>query len=378
MSCKPRPAAACIVVILLALTASLAGCDVRYLAHTGYEEAYLLWHRRPIAEVLQKPALAPAIRQRLETVLAVRKFAADNLGLRVGGAYRTVTTVNGNAVVWVVMAARRDSLTLYVWWFPIVGYVPYRGYFQRERAEAEAAAMESRGYDTLVRPAVAFSSLGFFNDPLLSNLLELNRVELAGVLIHELFHRTFFLSNDIMFDESSANWIGNRGAVDFFTQTEGANSADAASARDIYQSDMKFAAFLLQEEARLLRLYQSGLPRGTILRRRARIFDGIKRDYATLKPALSGMERFNLDKQALNNAVLLNYQLYFHALDNFGLLEQMHNGDTRATIRSIIALARSEPADPFHAIWKATLTAGLTAQEMAGRKPISRPAHEAP
>jgi predicted aminopeptidase len=341
----------------LTVATLLAGCDLRYFAHAAYEEGHLLCNRRPIAQVLQKPDLSPGVRQRLETVLAVRKFAADNLGLRVGGAYKTITAVDQNAVVWVVMAAPRDSLTPYLWWFPIVGDVPYKGYFDKARAEAEARSMEGHGYDTFVRPAIAFSSLGFFDDPLLSNLLELNRVELAGVLIHELFHRTFFLKSDVMFDESSANWIGNRGAVDFFTQTEGANSQDAVAARDIYDSDMKFAAFLLQQEARLRRLYQSGLPHDQMLRRRQIVFREINADYAKLKPLLSGLERFDLDQQPLNNAVLLNYMIYFHELDRFAALDRMHHGDTRATIQSIIELAQSEPDDPFHAIWQATLNA---------------------
>lgn len=344
-------------VLWLTIVFLFSGCDFCYFARAASEETHLLWNRRPIVQVLQKPDLSPAVRQRLETVLAVRKFAADDLGLRVGGAYKTVTSVDQNAVVWVVMAAPRDSLSPYLWWFPIVGYVPYRGYFNKARAEAEAREMEGQGYDTFVRPAIAFSSLGFFNDPVLSNLLELNRVELAGVLIHELFHRTFFLENDVMFDESSANWIGNRGAVDFFTKTEGANSRDAAAARDIYESDMKFAAFLLQQEARLLKLYHSGLPQEEILRRRVTVFAEIKADYARLKPLLSGLERFDLDQPQLNNAVLLNYMIYFHNLDHFAALERMHHGDTRATIQSIIELAQQEPGDPFHAIWQASLNA---------------------
>jgi predicted aminopeptidase len=346
--------------LLAALSLSIAfvfaGCDLRYFAHAAYEEGHLLLNRRPIVEALRKPGLSPTARQCLETALAVRKFAADDLGLRVGGAYETVTAVDQNAVVWVVMAAPRDSLSPYLWWFPIVGDVPYKGYFDKPRAEAEAQTMERRGYDTFIRPAIAFSSLGFFNDPLLSNLLELNRVELAGVLIHELFHRTFFLKSDVMFDESSANWIGDRGAVDFFTQTEGANSPDAIAARGIYQSDMIFAGFLLQQEARLIRLYQSGIPRDQILKRRLVIFREINADYGKLKPELSGLERFDLDKQRLNNAVLLDYLIYFHRLNYFATLERMNQGDTRETIQSIIKLAQSEPDDPFHAIWKATLS----------------------
>jgi predicted aminopeptidase len=333
------------------------GCDLSYYARAAYEEGRLLWNRRPIEQVLQKPDLSPTVRQRLQTVLAVREFAADHLALSVGGAYTTVTPVDQNAIVWVVMAAPRDSLTPYLWWFPVVGYVPYKGYFSKARAEAEARAMEQKGFDVFMRPAVAFSSLGFFNDPLLSNLLELNRVELAGVLIHELFHRTFFLKSDVMFDESSANWIGTRGAIDFFTEARGANSAEAVAARQIYDSDMKFAAFLLLQEARLRKLYQSGLPLDQLLRRRQAVFTQINADYARLKPLLSGLERFDLDEQPLNNAVLLNYMIYFHSFSHFAALERVYRGNTRATIQAIIELARSQPEDPFHALWKVTLNA---------------------
>ncbi len=93
--------------------------------------------------------------------------------------------------------------------------------------------MEANGYDTMVRPAVAFSSLGFFNDPLLSNLLRLDKVELAGVITHELFHRTYFLPRNVMFDESAANYVGRRGAVEFFKQTEGIRRPILCRARRI-------------------------------------------------------------------------------------------------------------------------------------------------
>lgn len=344
---------AALAPILGVMMIALAGCDVRYVAHAAWEEGRLLWNRKPITGVLTREDLPADERAKLETVLAVRKFAADRLGLNVGGAYETVTQIDQGAIVWVEMAAPRDSLTPYTWWFPIVGNVPYRGYFDEASARAEAAAMEARGFDTYVRSAVAFSSLGFFNDPLLSNLLALDRVELAGVIIHELFHRTFFLASDVMFDESAATWVGSRGAIDFFSATDGPNSASAAAAREVYESDMKFAAFLLQEQARLLALYSSGLPYNQILERRVKLFAEISWDYAKLKPTLSGLERFDLDQQTLNNAVLLNYLIYFHDMPNFAAIERAHHGDTRATIQAIIEAARSEPGDPFHAIWEA-------------------------
>jgi predicted aminopeptidase len=345
--------------MMMALCAAfaLSGCDFGYIARGAYEEARLLWNRKPISTELSDPAVTPEVRQKLETVLAVREFARDHLGLKTGGAYTTVAEVDRGAVVYVVMAAPRDSLEPYQWWFPIVGYVPYRGYFSQEQARAKADAMEAQGYDTLVRPAVAFSSLGFFNDPLLSNLLKLDRVELAGVITHELFHRTYFLPGNVIFDESAATWVGSRGAIEFFKASEGESSPDTAAARGVYESDLKFAAFLLQAEAKLLRIYGSGTPHDEMMKRRETAFEEIKRDYARLKPDLSGLERFDLDKEPLNNAVLLNYLIYFHDLDNFAALERVEGGNVPATIERIIELAKTHPDDPFYAIWEATRAA---------------------
>jgi len=335
----------------------LGGCYTGYLARAAYEGGRILWNRKPISDELANGDLSPEARAKLETALAVRKFAADELGLNVGGAYVTVAPVGQSAIVHVVMAAPRDSLHPYTWWFPIVGRVPYRGYFEAANAEAEAKSLEEQGLDTIVRPAVAFSSLGFFNDPLLSTMLKFDRVELAGILIHELFHRTYYLASDAMFDESAATYVGSAGAVAFFTATEGANSADAAAARGVLASDLSFADFLLQVQANLLTIYMSEQPIEQILQEREVAFAKIQADYARLEPSLSGLERFDLDKQPINNAVLVNYLIYFHDLNNFTALQKTNHGDLRATIAEIISLAKAHPEDPFYAIWQASLPA---------------------
>jgi predicted aminopeptidase len=332
----------------------LSGC---YIARAAYEEGRILWNRKPIDDVLARKDLSPDVRTKLETVLAVRKFAADQLGENVGGAYESIAPVDQNAVVYVVMAAPRDSLAPYTWWFPIVGRVPYRGYFDKRDALAEAASLEAQGLDTMVRPSVAFSSLGFFSDPLLTNLLKLDRVELAGVLIHELFHRTYYLASDAMFDESAANYVGSAGAVAFFAATDGESAPSTKAAREILESDLKFARFLLHEQARLLDIYMLDLPKPELDKRREAAFAAIKADYAALAPSLSGLERFDLDKQPLNNAVLVNYLIYFHELDNFAALHRMNHGDLRATIAQIISIAKAHPEDPFYAIWEETRSA---------------------
>ena len=333
---------------------ALSGCYAGYLVRAAYEGGKILWNRKPISAELATNDISKETRDKLETVLAVRKFAADDLGLNVGGAYETIAPVNESAIIHVVMAAPRNSLAPYTWWFPIVGSVPYRGYFEEAHALDEARSLQEQGLDTMVRPAVAFSSLGFFNDPLLSNMLKVDRVELAGIIIHELFHRTYYLASDAMFDESAATYVGNAGAVAFFTATEGAASEDAKSAREVLESDMMFADFLEQSEAALLRIYMLDVPIDDILKQREAAFTQIQANYAKLEPSLSGLERFDLDKQPLNNAVLVNYLIYFHDLKNFAALDQQNHNDLKATIAQIISIAKAHEEDPFYAIWQAT------------------------
>jgi predicted aminopeptidase len=191
----------------------------------------------------------------------------------------------------------------------------------------------------------------------LSNLLKLDRVELAGVIIHELFHRTYYLAGNAMFDESAANYTGSAGAVAFFAATDGESAPATIAARGILESDLKFARFLLQEQARLLDIYMAKPPKDELDKRRETAFAAIKADYAALAPSLSGLERFDLDKQPLNNAVLVNYLIYFHDLDNFAALDRMNHGDLRATIAQIISIAKVHPDDPFYAIWEKTRAA---------------------
>ena len=118
-------------------------------------------------------------------------------------------------------------------------------------------------------------------------------------------------------------------------------------------SEIKFGQFLRHEEARLLALYGSKAPEAEILERRKPLFRQIQEDYANLKPSISGLERYDLDQQPLNNAVLVSYRIYFHDLDDFAALERLHQGNVRATITSIIELAKAHTDDPFFAIWQA-------------------------
>jgi hypothetical protein len=154
-------------------------------------------------------------------VVEARDFAADSLALDAGRSYTTFSRLDSDTLALVVSAAHQDRFAAHTWWFPIVGHVPYKGFFSEARARREMERLERRGFDTYMRPTSAFSTLGWFNDPLVSPLLRYDSVSLANTVIHEIFHNTLYLSGQAMFNESLAQFVGSRGAIAFFCSRMG-------------------------------------------------------------------------------------------------------------------------------------------------------------
>jgi predicted aminopeptidase len=204
------------ITLLVLLSVAAHACGEPYLMRAAYEEARILWRREPIVHVLEREDLDPETHEKLLLVLAARAFAKDELGFEVGNSYTTLARVDGHAVAYVVTAAYRDRLEPYTWRYPIVGRVPYRGFFNPGNAEAYATELEARGLDTAVWPSTAFSTLGWFDDPLLSNMLESDSVELVTMVFHELTHAQVYVPSAAQFNESLANFAGHRAAIAFF------------------------------------------------------------------------------------------------------------------------------------------------------------------
>jgi predicted aminopeptidase len=339
---RPMPVVCC----LLLLASCLSACSPAYVLRAGYEEAKVLWRRQPIERVLARPDLDAVTRSKLELVLAVRAFAADTLRLRAGKSYATYAAVDEDQIVHVVAAAYRFKLEPYTWWFPIVGRVPYKGFFSKAAARAEAAALEHDGYDTYVRPSVAFSTLGWFADPLLSTVLRYDRTTLANVIIHELLHNTTYLAGHAEFDESFANFVGSRGAILFFA-THGDEAARERAVTE-WNDAMLFSDFLDDLTARLTRAYAAGVSPDE----RQRLFD-VGRDEFHRVPLRSGMYR-DFGGERLNNAVILQYRMYAEELRLFDDLFHQQGDDLPRTIRVVLDAVHSGGDDPFAAL-RATL-----------------------
>lgn len=201
----------------------MGGC---YLGHVAAGQAELLWARQPIEGVLADPDTDDTVRQLLARVQQARAFAAE-LGLSVDRRYRHFAPWPGDRVVTTVVATRPGEVEPAGFWFPIVGAVPYKGFFDPDRAHAEALRLRSDGLDVCEVPVRAYSTLGWFDDPVTGPMLRVPEAQLVETLLHELVHATAFIASDATFNEGVASFIGEEGRVRFY-----AREGEAAAARE--------------------------------------------------------------------------------------------------------------------------------------------------
>jgi predicted aminopeptidase len=336
-----------------------------YLSRGAWEEAKILRRREPISDVISHPGTPRDIREKLKVVLAARQYAKDSIKLRVKDSFTTYSRLDHDTLVLVVSAAYRDTLKPYTWWFPIVGRVPYKGYFDFRTAQRDAKKLYDEGLDVYVRPSDAFSTLGFFNDPLLNTTLRADVATLANTVIHELTHNTFYAAGQAPFNESFAMFVGARGAAAFFRSRGQATIAEHIDAE--WQDDRLLARFW----ARVIRSLDSAYaahPESKSARISARDTVYARTRVALVNeiaPQLKTINPLYAQRVTLNNAALLARRVYATDLDVFDRVYEREGRDLRRTIGRVISLAKSDPAHPFDALRKwagpPSLPAGLQA-----------------
>lgn len=342
--------AAIIAAVVLAVYALawLAFADVRYVTRAAIAEAGILSRRRSIAAVVDDPSTDPRVRSKLLVVLAARAFAKDSLDLAAGETFTTYSALPTDTLVIVLSAARNDRLEAWTWTWPVVGRVPYKGFFELEAAQREAQKLERAGLDTYLRPASAFSTLGWFNDPLLSTTLRADSVELVATVIHEILHNTLFVRGHVDFNESLAEFVGYHGAELFFRSRGDTLHASRAAAR--WRDELVLERFWQHLEERLSRVYGSNAPPRTILEERAVVFreaqDQMRGPLAEELRTISGKR---MAERPLNNAVLLAQRVYGTGLDRFDRMLAQEGGDLKKTIADLKAKVATRD-DPWDAL----------------------------
>lgn len=340
-----------LLVLLLYLLLAPTG---RYLVRAAWEEGKILARRRPIVDIVADSSTPVAERRKLEIVLAARAFASDSIDLKARQSFTTFSKLDHDTLVLVLSAAYRDRLQSYTWWFPIVGSVPYKGFFDFGLARTTARKMYSDGYDVYLRPSPAFSTLGWFNDPLVSASLNADSLDLANTVIHELTHNTFYASGQAVFNESFANFVGARGSAWFFRSRGQPGAADEEDAR--WEDDKLMARFWERLYHSIDSAYKAHPGKDSAdIRGRIAARDSVYRSARTelvevLGPKLRTIGPRVLERMRLDNAALLARRIYLTDLDLFDALWIREGMDLKKSIAKIIQLAKSKPKDPFGAL----------------------------
>ena len=347
-----RAAGVAIVLGVLLIPATRTG---RYLVRAAWEEARILRGRQPIAALAASGATDPATRDKLRLVLAARAFAVDSVRLDADESFTQFTQLERDTLVVLVSGARRDRLLVRTWWFPVVGTVPYKGFFDVDDARAEGRRLLDRGYDVSLRPASAFSTLGWFNDPLLSTTIRADSADLVDTVIHELLHNTFYAPGHTIFNESFANFVGARGAEWFFRSR--GDTATAALVARRWADERVLGAFWQRtyealDSAFALHPEDDSLSRERRLAARDTVFARMRtvllRDVG---PTLREVDASRLPEVRFDNAVVLSRRIYRTDLWLFDAVYAREGGDLRRTIARVSAVTAARgDADPYDAL----------------------------
>jgi predicted aminopeptidase len=308
----------------------------------------MMGHTRPIAEILEDPAADTSLKTRLDRVLKVRDFATRELGLPDNRSYRSYAAVARPFVTWNVYATPEFSLKPRVWCFPVAGCVAYRGYFSEKNARRFAADLSHQGDDVYVAGVTAYSTLGWFSDPLPSPVLRRSDAEVAGVIFHELAHQRLYLRGDSAFNESFAMTVELEG-LRRWLRPACAKPGGMAPAQNPqltqYLQDQQhheeFVTLLFQHRARLEALYATPLSDSDKRAAKAQIFADLKQAYQTLKTRWGGYSGYDRwFAQPLNNAHVASVGLYHQHVTAFQALLASQHGDLHGFYAAAERLSR--------------------------------------
>lgn len=314
-----------------------------YYLKQAIGQVEILAGSRSVEQTLRNPELDPLIKRRLRIIQAARTFARDELGLTVTQQYRRVTFIDEPAVVYVVSAAPRTSLDSYLWTYPVLGRLPYRGFFSLEDAEREADLKAYAGLDVSVRPVTTYSLLGVIPDPIVSPMLQSgDELSLIETVIHELAHATVFVSGAGAFNEGMATFIGREGRKRFVEKVYGRRSAiyELMRSRDADRDSYARAVAALAFELRVLFAQAKGSSERHILDQKEAVFTRHQNNFRN--DIAKTMETFYYRRAKLpdNNARLAAYGIYSLRQDVFQRAYDVCNYEMKCLIRYLLHAAR--------------------------------------
>jgi len=326
------------------VVALAAGCSsAGYYAQAARGHIAVLAAARPVEELLADPATAEPLRQRLQRAREIRSFAARELGLPDNASYTAYADLGRPAVVWNVFATPALSLELKTWCYPLFGCAGYRGYFDKTAADRFADELRAQGYDVNVAPVPAYSTLGWFNDPLLNTFINWQDGELARMVFHELAHQVVYVKDDTVFNESFATAVERAGVTRWLAARRDASLSRGYAEIERRRAD--FLALLLMYRGELRQIYADTAPEAVRLERKRAALEALQADFRRMRDqrwnGFHGYDRFFA--QDLNNAHLAAVGAYNDLVPAFEALLARSGGALPgfyAEVRRLAALAK--------------------------------------
>ena len=241
-------------VVSIGLTNS--SCMLTYLAKSGISQMKILTSREKIDKVLSQPEISDKTREKLLLVKKVRDFCFNDLKLKKTKNYSSFVQLEDRYVSYLLRVAPKYELKSYKWSFPIVGTFPYLGFFDKQDALDEQTKFKNDNYDTYVRGVTAFSSLGWFNDPVLSSMMNYENHDLVNLIIHETVHTTLFIKDNVNFNERLATFLANIGTEMYYQKIEGNDSTTIQLVNQEQIDDKLFSVFITDELKHLKKWYK--------------------------------------------------------------------------------------------------------------------------
>ncbi|MDZ4336523.1 MAG: aminopeptidase [Pseudomonas sp.] len=332
----------------LAAALLLSGCStLDYYSHLAGGHLQLLQAREPIAELLENPAADPELKQRLALAQQARDFASAQLALPDNGSYRRYADIQRPFVVWNVFATPEFSLSPELHCFPIAGCVAYRGFYSQGRARGAAALLKQQGLDTYLGGVEAYSTLGWFDDPILNTMLRWSDERLVAVIFHELAHQQLYVADDTAFNESFASFVEREG-LRHWRAKQGLQPNDPQGE----QQREQFIALVLASRARLQQLYNSDLPPTQMRSRKQAEIARLRAEYHALSAReWGGNGRYDDWINApINNAKLLPFGLYDQWVPAFAALFEQVERDWPRFYQRVAALGKLPEVERHQAL----------------------------
>jgi predicted aminopeptidase len=330
-----------LVLLLAIIVAAVSGCrTIGFYTQAARGQYQIFAHQKLIDKLIADPQTPAPLRGQLQLVEQLRAFAKDELKLPVDGHYRKYVDVHRPYVVWNIQAAPQFSLQPRTWWYPLVGSLEYRGYFSEHSARNYAISIAKKGDDVYVDGVEAYSTLGWFKDPILNTFIDRSEPELAEVLFHELGHQRVFARGDTDFNEAYATTVGQEGARRWLRTSGKTNLLEKYAIA--LQRNGQFVHFIMSTREQLEKVYGDTLdkdgkvkaaktpplPPEQLKEAKQRVFAGLRNNYQQLKISWGGYAGYDdWFADELNNAQLNTIANYYDFLPAFKRVLELNGGD---------------------------------------------------